>query len=716
LTPRKEKKDAEKRENKIIFEDLSSNILSAISSPIRVNVLKLLSRISRLSFTEIMQEMELDPSNSGKFGYHLRELRRSGLITVGEDGRYFLTSLGEKIVDFLWMLEDYAREQMGEIYVRTSKVAIERFNREKIANSLIREAGAPKDLAEKIAKEAEDRLIKMKIKYLTAPLIREFVNAILLEKGLEDYRHALTRLGLPMYDVSQLIKNPPIKNANPESIIRYAGNSIFEQYTLLKILPRAIADAHRFGEIHIPNASFWALKPNEINHDLSIFIQKTERTFLHSFIKTPKTFESFLTSILRLIKLTSMNVINYQNLNYFNIFLAPYLKGLNVEAAKKFLKFFLSELNFYNMYDPHSCLCNLILEMEIPEFLENLEIFKGGKCIGILADYQDEMELLIELIADIILEDQDNYLNPKITLNMSAKLLSHNKEILRKYVESVVKCDQVTFANVNANWQMSPVIYSGSFIRLDGSWKKNDLAVNRTGNLDWVGINFPRIAAESVGDEKNLFRNLEKKLNMAYEALTIKHRYILDRLTDNMLSFISFKVNQERYYRLENTLHNISLIGINSGIKIYSGEFLWESKSSLNLLLKILEYVQNYLDGLKELANLRWGIMQNTSSAAFSRISEFNSTKFKLSLEKLEFEQQYLSNPNLPLRDRISLEEKIQPMLNGGHVFNIPVKEKTSVEEIFKLALDLAGTNIGAYSFTKTSGSGVGSKPTWRPI
>jgi ribonucleoside-triphosphate reductase len=72
------------------------------------------------------------------------------------------------------------------MFVRTSKYSIENFDRKKIAESLRLEAGVPEETAENVAKEVEERLLKMKVKYLTAPLIREFVNAILIEKGMEE--------------------------------------------------------------------------------------------------------------------------------------------------------------------------------------------------------------------------------------------------------------------------------------------------------------------------------------------------------------------------------------------------------------------------------------------------------------------------------------------------------------------------------------------------
>jgi len=60
--------------------DFSFRVLSAISSPLRVEILKLLSRRKLLSFTEIMYELGMVPkTDAGKFAYHLNQLREANL-------------------------------------------------------------------------------------------------------------------------------------------------------------------------------------------------------------------------------------------------------------------------------------------------------------------------------------------------------------------------------------------------------------------------------------------------------------------------------------------------------------------------------------------------------------------------------------------------------------------------------------------------------------
>jgi len=244
-------------------------VLKAVSSPMRFKVLNLLLDKGPISYTEIMKILRLNPTrDAGRFAYHLKYLLKEDLIEPDAEARkYRLTDLGRTIID---MAEDIEKHffKRKKMLVRTSRLAMEEFDRNKIINSLVREANVPIDLAQKIARETEGRLSEFKTKYLTAPLIREFVNAVLVEKGLEEHRHKLTRLGLPVYDVTQLIRSKGTASLGVEAVHKAAGDAVLGEYTLLNVLPRDIADAHLSGRLHLNNLGCWILKPNEFMHDL----------------------------------------------------------------------------------------------------------------------------------------------------------------------------------------------------------------------------------------------------------------------------------------------------------------------------------------------------------------------------------------------------------------------------------------------------------------
>jgi len=267
------------------YERFSSEVLDAASAPVRLHVLKLLVSKGPLPYTEIMYEAKLDPvRDAGKFVYHLKTLRKAGLVSI-EKGtkKYSVTELGKILVEFSRDLDEYIAVKRGRLFVRTSRMTIEEFDRTRIARSLVGEARMPQSLADEVAAEAEERLLKFGIVYLSAPLIRELVNTILIERKLEEYRHKLTRLGLPVNDVTLLLREAGQKQLDANWVQKSAGERVIEEYVLLDSLPRAIIDAHLAGQIHLEDAASWI----SFTKPASSSEEGPRPPILHHLLKTP---------------------------------------------------------------------------------------------------------------------------------------------------------------------------------------------------------------------------------------------------------------------------------------------------------------------------------------------------------------------------------------------------------------------------------------------
>lgn len=245
-------------------------ILDSIASPTRLRMLKSLAQ-KKLGYSELAKAVGMDRDrDAGKFSYHLKKLLDSGLIEVDNSlGKYVLSSKGVLILRYLERLE----EELGErslMIVRRSDQLIEPFNKDKIADALVKEAKLPPKLAREVASIAERKLLDLKIDYLTAPLIRELVNSILLDMGLEKYRHKLTRLGMPLYDVVKLLKKS-FKSNNWKLFLEKSSGNITREYLLLDYLPREVAELHLSGKIDIYPISNWIFGLFSKRFDLNMF-------------------------------------------------------------------------------------------------------------------------------------------------------------------------------------------------------------------------------------------------------------------------------------------------------------------------------------------------------------------------------------------------------------------------------------------------------------
>jgi ribonucleoside-triphosphate reductase len=123
------------------------------------------------------------------------------------------------------------------------------WDRSRIVDALLRETFIDEGTAEDISLEVENDIKRSGIQVITSPLIREMVNAKLLERGLEGERRMHTRLGVPLYDVDQLITRPNKENANvphgPEATNLTLAENIKKEFALLNVLIRVSATLMR---------------------------------------------------------------------------------------------------------------------------------------------------------------------------------------------------------------------------------------------------------------------------------------------------------------------------------------------------------------------------------------------------------------------------------------------------------------------------------------
>ncbi|MHA1379339.1 MAG: anaerobic ribonucleoside-triphosphate reductase [Candidatus Helarchaeota archaeon] len=696
---------------KKINDQNRETILTMISNKLRSQVLQFLSQKSPLSFTDIMEKLKMDPAtDAGKFGYHLRVLRESKLISGGSDTGYELTKIGEKVVEFLWDLSDLIKsEALEDIQVRTSKYSVEKFNRSKISMALQKEARVPKDLADDIAKEAEERLINSKIKYFTAPLIREFVNFILLERGLENYRHALTRLGLPPYDVQELIRSQK-SFSNPNIVQRIAGDAILEQYLLLNVLDHTIADAHLSGDIFIPNANYFILRPNSIQHDARVFLIKgLSGVGSLNAISPPKNLTSALSILGKIFNIS--NSASEQSFDHFNLFLAPFIKELNEGEIRNKLRTFLEDISYtFDFWGK-----NINLEFIIPEYLKDSPaIGPNGKMMGTYSDYLEETQLILSLLLDVLIEGDVKgrpFLLPNQILKIRPGILNSNEfeELLLKVHELILKFGTPYIVNATLDWQTENVNMTGSLDRLAANWKEVEVDTLRTGNLDWIIINLPRVAFESESDDIKFLELLEKRLVLAEKALLQKREIIESRITEErLLPFLSASIQGEPYFRLDNATFSLSYIGLSQAVKIHTNSFISENKSSENFAKKILQFFNDFAKQSSERSGYRFTVKQSFSNSWGIKLADLdkeNNAWKKRRIPK-DFMYDYYTAENLyklkPFmwQKRTQLESQFHKLLTGGHMALFPIESNSfDSHTLLTQTREICKYPLGMFSF-----------------
>ena len=662
-------------------------ILKAVSSPLRLQILNLLFDRGPLSYTELMGSLKMNPSrDAGRFAYHLKFLLKADLVEADvEAKKYCLTELGNIVIDVTERIEKKAFKPKGML-VRTSRFAPEEFDANKIANSLIKETKMPAELAQKVAKEAEKWLLKSKTKYLTAPLVREVANAILIEKGLEEYRHKLTRLGLPVYDVTTLIDTKSKTSEGSASIHETAGETVLKEYILLNVFPRDIADAHLSGSLHIHGLSSWILEPSEVMHDLRFFFQNglnlEEINVLQSSYSPPQNLESALSIAFNVLLHSVKEIDETQTIDYFNVFLAPFVKGMDFSEIKEALRLFIANINQHVN-------ASLGLELTIPDFIADKPAFgPSGKHVGKYADFFEESQMLASLIFEIFAEEsvRKPLFNPKIILKMRPETFADEKAkaMLLKAHQLASEKGIPYFANTLEKDQKYSVFSSSGFrlkADLNGDWEIDTL---RTGCLGYVTINLPRITYESGKDKTKFFEIFRERFEMATRALEIKDR-ALKQHGKGLLPFLMQSVNGDHYFRLENCSRIINLAGLKEALEAFNEKSIREDEKKLEFAEEIMQNILAYIQkiGRKRGKRLSTAIMLDFEAS--ERLVQLDIERYGIAKVRFSGTREkpfYSTISKLILQDgKISPEPSIfERKMRGVHGGNLTVIDLGEVE------------------------------------
>lgn len=494
-----------------------SDIFKALGFPIRVEILRTLEKNS-LRYSELMKMVRLDRFNdAGKFAYHLSKLMENGLVEYRPETKvYTITALGKDVLNHAMNLFESLRKKENVLLVRRTDSSIELFERKRIEECLVREAGIEQETAEIIALEIEERLYSLGIKYLTAPLIREYVNAVLLEKKMENYRHKLTRLGIPVHDASELLS----LKRDIDDVISEAGEEVMRQYAFLMKLPREVGDAHLSGIIHINHLATFMFKPDEVINSLtSLNLFK-----IHSFVPVSESLPSFKQVAWRLVDEFS-------------------------RASS----------------DANSLLIDIDNPEVFKEIILSIAISQRKWNIVLTAEQEPSMLGLLKVL--------DKIAEKVVLSNFTLSLVGYDEKLFeREMIGKMAKYLNAGGALVLRNsMNISPTHHLLAL--------KSDIKdYVRSGLLGSISLNLPRILEKASSDEDIFWSNLYETVNRILETFKLKRESLKNIMDNRRLPPFSNMVNGEPYFVVEKGHSTIELIGLYSvAEKIHNSQNISDS-------------------------------------------------------------------------------------------------------------------------------------------
>lgn len=585
-------------------------IYSVIASPNRLDILRILNTKGPLSYSELKTLAGFkSKKESGKFAYHLRKLVKQTLIALNRaERKYAVTSLGRLVLNLTRQIEEQSMLESGKLYVRSSRQAMEEFNADRILQSLVREAGMPIEIAQKIASETEARVYKFQTAYLTAPLIREIVNSILVEHGYEEYRHKLTRLGLPVHDVSELILRAGDSSGSIDYIFSKTSVKVFSEFAMLTKIPRDVADAHLSGDIHISNLGTWSLMPDVLYFDFNS-LYSNPMNLGSKIANMPrlgaiKSFDSALETMQVLVSVLSKEVSNevcFDNL-------IPYLTKLysprtQEEQTSMFSRLFLT------------------LSALVGEGKARSVSFRIGEPSKD-EDVSSQLELRQSLLTAYA------HFVARVPMPPVNLIVSAGKYLDRQLIEGV--SNVIKEGGDIAVESEGKTTFSGYAISSIAGGLKHKTSAEADGIalLDNLTINLPRLAYESNKDETYFRAKLAILLQTAVGALNTRKEQVRESLKLGLLPAIS---QLPVVSSIEDMPLVINMVGLNDAVSSLMTEK--ETMSRQEIALKILETASKVaLEKGEKIGQKAFVSMVATDELA--RLSDIDSEHYGRSHEK----------------------------------------------------------------------------------
>ena len=500
-------------------------IFSVMASPNRIDILRILNSKGPLTYSELKSLAGFkSKKESGKFAYHLRKLLRQSLVALNKsERRYTITNLGKLVLSLARQIEERSIIESGKMYVRTSHDSIEEFNSHKIIQSLVREGSLPLELSQKITEEVENRIYKYQTSYLTGALIREMGNSVLLEHGHEEYRNKLARLGLPVFEIQEMLTNTEHVDNGVEGILFKAGRTVFTERLLTNILPKDVADSHLSGDLHISNPGLWSLLPDTLFVNIKDLIDEgielQGKGLNITKISSVKTLDDLTTCLSMIMSLISKEATQEVVLDGIVQVLSKFSKNMSDLETKLLQVFSTSSTSTSYTNNPTTLAFRLQLGSD-------LKLVKA-----ILSTYKTYVKNTpIPKISIII-----NYGSGKITdvSGLLSEIISLGGNILLS--KSIMSTHGVQIKEANTT----------------------------TINLGSVTINLPRLALESNKDETYFRARLALLMKPTIAAMSLRKKDIAD-LTRRGVNPILAKNTQ--YMQRSSISLTVNLVGLSESV------------------------------------------------------------------------------------------------------------------------------------------------------
>jgi ribonucleoside-triphosphate reductase len=550
-----------------------------------------------------------------------------------------------------------------------------------------------------ICNEVEELVRNERIKFITAPLIRELVNAKLIEYGYENVRKQHTRLGFPIYDVGNIITSHNKENANvphgPEATNLTLAEGVKKEYALLNVFSSDVADAHMNGEVHVHDLGFID-RPYCSGNSLE-YVKKFGLSLPNSLsiAKPPKHPEVLIGQMIKFSAALQGSFAGAIGWDAVNLFFAPYLTGASDEKMEQLAQMLIYEFAQQAVArGGQSIFSDLNLYWEIPKHFKDVPaVGPKGKFTGNnYEDYMDESQRFIKALFRVYEAGDARgrpFFFPKPNLHITERFFKTDGH--EEFLEQATALSS-NMGNTYYIFDRGDTAKISECCRLSFKLEDSDLEDAKTpwkmrySAMQIITLNLPRAAYEAKGNDDKLFQLIRERMELMAKGHMQKRKFLTSLLemgNKGPLGLLAMTTDDEMYYRLHKASHLFGMVGLNDAVQFHTGKQMHEDEDSFKFGLKVIAFMKKESDRLSEKYNVHFVLEQTPAESTAHRFSRLDMVKYpdmaktvikgNFKTNEIYYTNSTQLNVSVPVNpiERVKKEGMFHPMIEAGSISHI---------------------------------------------
>ncbi len=576
------------------------------------------------------------------------------------------------------------------------------WDKRMIAEALEKEADLSEEVSGEIAGVVEQRVFASGLNRISTSLIRELVDNELFERGFNKKLEKQQVIGMPKYDLEELIlsknkENSNIATNNPEAINLAVAENTLKQYALQEVYSKEVADAHLSGMVHVhdlgyPTRVYCSSHSLEYLKKYGLSLQNLDTESAPA--KHARTLTGHLNTFLASMQAYYAGALGVA---YVNIMYAPYLEGMSYKEMKQeaqHLIFSCSQSAFSR--GGQTLFLDFNVHTGIPRYLKNIPaIGPNGKPTGkTYGDYEEIARQFTLAMLDVWREGDCHghpFAFPKCDFHINEDTLNDPKQYeILEYACQIASENGVPYfifdrdeITLSACCRLRTTIDDNYMIKHPESM--------RFCGFQNITINLPQASYRAgKGNWEALYKEIDKGIEIAVQAHLQKKKFVGKLMSSPEMPLweIGKKARDGRpYVDLEASTYIVGILGLNECLQFMTGRELHEGDDMIKLGLRVISHMYTRVKEAGKKYKLKFSLEESPAESASRRLAKVDVRNYPEAADmvkgSIERDEYYYTNsvhlrPDAPVDmiTRIFLQSKFHTMIESGAIIHAFVGEQ----------------------------------------